>query len=457
MPRIRLARTTAFRAALVYTIVFTLVSAAGLAVIYWATATHVQAQVDSRLQLETQLLIRQYQLQAVPALVETIRQRSTEEGGRVIFFYLLEGPGRERIAGQPRRWPEALADEFATVPLLEIFPESHSDDPVRVLATTLPGGYRLLVGRDLNEERSLLDKTLWVAGGVTMALFLTALAGSVWLGRQSIRRIDGVNRAAHQIMGGDMARRLPVTGQGNEFDALAREVNAMLDRIEQLMSSLRQVSDNVAHDLRSPLSRLRNRLEVTLLEARSEDEYRQVLEQTIADADELLKTFNALLSIAQAEAGVSREQAAEVDLAVLAEDMADLYGPVAEEGSLTFTCDIQPCPAVSGNRRLLSQALGNLLDNAIKYTPAGGSVCLSVGVVDGEPTLRVADSGPGIPDDQRERVLERFVRLDSARSTLGNGLGLSLVRAVAALHGARLVLSDNAPGLAVALHFPVPH
>lgn len=456
-PRSRLLRTTAFRAALSFAVLFSVLSGSGLAFIHWSTARHVEAQVDARLQLETNVLLQHYRSRALPALVQSVQQRSREDGGRSLFFYLVDGPDRQPVAGLPSRWPQGLEAGHATLSLAEVFPERAADadgaDRVRVLATPLGGGYRLLVGRDLNEERQLLRHTLSVAGGVTGALFLLALGASVWFGAGALRRIDAVSRTAHDIMGGEFGRRLPVTGRDDEFDELGRELNAMLDRIQQLMDGLRQVSDNVAHDLRSPLSRLRNRLEITLLEARSGDEYRAVLEQAIQDVDELLKTFNALLSIAQAEAGVSREHAAPVDLAALAEDLADLYGAAAEERGLRLETTIAAGVQVSGNRRLLTQAVANLLENAVKYTPPGGRIHLAVERTGAGARLTVADNGSGIPAAERQRVLERFVRLDSARSTPGNGLGLSLVRAVARLHNAELRLEDNHPGLRVVLAF----
>lgn len=457
MSRIRLPRTTAFRMALVYAGVFSLLSAVALGFIYWSTASYIEDQIDARLRLETQVLLDRYRRRALPALQESIRQRSRDDGQRQIFFYLLLGPNSERLVGHLTPWPEGLESAYATLRFGDVFRDGQGqvseDQKVRVLATRLAGGYRLLVGRDLNDEQALLKHTLRVILGTIGVLLLFALAGSIVMGYGTLRRIDAVSRTAGEIMAGNLSRRLPVGKQNNEFDELSREVNTMLERIEQLMAGMRQVTDNVAHDLRRPLSRLRNRLEVTLLEVRSETEYRTVLEQTLADAEELLHTFNALLSIAQAEAGVSRDDWTEIDLAALGEDLADLYGAVAEDNGVELNGSGASDIRVWGNRRLLAQAVGNLLDNAVKYTPAGGQVNLRIERMDAAPAIVVADTGPGIPAEAREQVLERFVRLDSARSTPGSGLGLSLVRAVARLHGARLILEDNKPGLRVTLRF----
>lgn len=451
MSRIRLLKTTALRLSLVYACAYSLLSAAGLGFIYWSTAGHVEAQIDARLRLETEVLLDRSRTRALPALREMVQQRSRGDGHRRIFFYRLRGPGGPAL-------PEASGRQgYATLRLGEVFAidpdREEADVPVRVLITALPGGYRLLVGRDLGDERRLLEHTLGVVLGVIAVTFLLAILASAWLGALTLRRIDAISRTAGEIIAGDLSRRIPIGARDDEFDALGRRLNAMLERIESLMAAMRQVTDNVAHDLRSPLSRLRNRLEVTLLEARREPEYREVIEKTIADADALLGTFNALLGIARAEAGVQRDDWTEVELKTLAEDLSELYGALAEDKGVELICRVDAAPTIRGHRQLLAQALSNLLDNAVKYTPAGGRIELVVAQTGGVPELRVADSGPGIPSAERERVLERFVRLDGARSSPGSGLGLSLVRAVAQLHDAQLRLADNRPGLRVSLRF----
>jgi signal transduction histidine kinase len=452
----RLFRTTVFRLSLLYACAYGLLSALGLGFTYWSTASHSQAQIDARLRLETDVLLNLYQTQALPALAENVRRRNRSDGPRQIFFYLLAGPDSVQRIDQLHPWPPQQRSVYATLRFSDVFQgareRSDGEDRVRVLMTVLPGDYRLLVGRDLNEERALLNHNLRVVLLVITITVLLATLGSVVLGRHTLRRIDAVSRTANAIVAGDLTKRVAITPRNDEFDELGRMINAMLERIEQLMTGMRQVTDNVAHDLRSPLNRLRTRLEITLLEARTPDEYRGVLEQTIGDADELLKTFNALLGIAQAEAGIQRDWA-EQDLTVLVEDLADLYGALAEERGIGFHWSAASTPRVRGNRQLLAQTLSNLLDNAVKYTPAGGRIELKTARLEGAPALIVADSGPGIPGAMREKVLERFVRLDNARSSPGNGLGLSLVKAVARLHGAALRLEDNQPGLRVTLLF----
>jgi signal transduction histidine kinase len=255
-------------------------------------------------------------------------------------------------------------------------------------------------------------------------------------------------------MAGDLGRRIALTGSRDEFDRLAESLNAMLDQIQRLIAGMRHVSDNIAHDLRGPLSRLRNRLEVALMDQTDPARYREALERTIVEADALLKTFNALLSIAQAEAGVPRTRFEPVDLGHVLADVADLYGAFAEEQRIALVAKPSPPTTVKGERHLLFQAISNLVDNALKFAPSEGHVSLEVSHDGPDAVVVVADDGPGIPAEARERVLERFVRLDASRATPGSGLGLSLVSAVARLHGGTIELGDNAPGLRAALRLP---
>jgi signal transduction histidine kinase len=266
-------------------------------------------------------------------------------------------------------------------------------------------------------------------------------------------RVDAINRTTRRIMAGDLSQRIALKGSRDEFDQLAANLNAMLDQIERLLGGMRQVTDNIAHDLRTPLNRLRSRIEVALLQEPDRAETRALLEATLADAQAMIATFNALLDIARAEAGSERGGFEAVDLTALGRDLADLYRPAAEDKRLTFEYHCAPGLYLRANRHLLAQALANLLDNAIKYTPRGGRVRLLIERGAHGPLIAVADSGPGIPEAERERVLQRFVRLDGTRSTPGNGLGLSLVDAVAKLHGAELTLTDNRPGLKASLSF----
>ncbi len=318
----------------------------------------------------------------------------------------------------------------------------------------LAGDFQLLVARDVDERyktEKLFTTTLPWSGLLMLAL---ALVGGGLISRNVLTRLDSINRTSREIMAGDLSRRVPVTRAGDEFDELASNLNRMLDRTERLMRGMREVTDSIAHDLRTPLNRLRNRLEGTLSQLDNESREGKEIGAAVDETDQLIGTFNALLLIAEAEAGVAREAMAPVDLPAVVEGVAELYGPVAEEKSVAL--EIAPCGAVTiaGNKRLISQALANLLDNAIKYTPSGGSVKVAVADTPSGVALSVADTGPGIPVEARAHVLERFVRLEESRNSPGTGLGLSLVAAVARLHDARLDLDDNKPGLKATLVFP---
>jgi len=451
----RLLRTNAFRLAALYLLLFAASVLALLAFIYFSTAGFVERQTEATIDAEITGLREEYADRGLPGLLEIIHARSNAPHGDSTL-YLVTDPSLHPIAGNLSAWPRArqIRPGWISFPV-----EVRTRDGL--VATTavasvfvLQDSFRLLVGRDLLDAsafRSRITRTLAWAALLTVAL---GVAGGLFMTRHMLRRVEAVNRTSARIIRGDLTQRVPLTGSGDEFDQLAGNLNAMLDRIERLMLGMRQVTDNIAHDLRTPLSRLRARLEVTLLERPDATRYADALRETIADADHLLGTFNALLSIAEAEAGSRRETMAVVDLAEIARSVAELYEPVADDKGLALSVDSDATIAVNGDRHLLSQAIANLLDNALKYTPAG-KVALSAHARDGTARVEVADSGPGVPADRREAVFDRFVRLEGSRSTPGNGLGLSLVRAVARLHGGEAWLEDNAPGLTAIFTLPM--
>ncbi len=455
----RLFRTTAVRLAFRYALIYLVVLVVAVAAFDWMSGRYINARMEAALAAEFAELSKMADSNSLSGLADAIQQRSREDAATTRLYLLTDKAG-EKIAGNLGAGPEEqsfVADgrvHKAWIDADLIPGRLYVDEAyLPVVARTLPGGERLLVAHTakqaagLHEVNELLIEVLG-------ASVLVALIMSIIMGRTILTRMDTIGRTAGEIMAGDLSQRVPVTRRHDEFDALAERLNRMLDRNQTLIRSMREVTDNVAHDLRSPLARLRNRLEVTLLEPRSDEEYRQAMNSCIEDADGLIKTFNALLGIAQAESGSVRAPFRAVDLNELARDLSELYEPLAETGGLSFSLRTAAGAAtVAGNRDLLAQAIGNLLDNAIKYTPAGGSVRLTVETADGAVTIGVADSGPGIPAAERTRVLGRFVRLDAARNTPGNGLGLSLVRAVAGLHDAELSLDDAHPGLRVSLNF----
>lgn len=448
----RLLRTLAFRIVLAYVAVFALSSASIVAFTYWNTKRALDAETDQVIQAEIMGLSEQYQRLGLAGLTDVIISRSAHNSQTL---YLLTGPRRRPIAGNLDGWPavEAQSGDFIEFDYLRHSGDTQETRRARGRIFRLTGGFQLLVARDVHERyesQRLFTTTLpWSVG----LLLLLGLGGGVLLSRNLLTRLDSINTTSKEIMAGDLSRRVPVTRSNDEFDALATNLNLMLERIEQLMLGLREVTDSVAHDLRSPLNRLRNRIEGVSMRLDPESEEGIEVEAAVAETDHLIATFNALLLIAEAEAGVVREAMALVDLPSVVEGVAELYAPVAEEKAIGIAIEIADPPPIEANRSLVSQALANLVDNAIKYTPEGGHIEIAVRETPAGIALSVADSGSGIPAEDRERVIDRFVRLESSRNSPGTGLGLSLVAAVARLHEAAFELADNKPGLKATLVF----
>jgi signal transduction histidine kinase len=456
----RLFRTTAVRLTLRYALAYAVVMGLLLATLYWISNRYVDSQVEAGLEQELFSLTSKFESGGPQQLAQAISQREENglEDGR---YYLLVGRDGARIAGNLLGWPpDSNIPYDSKVHSIwvedDIIPGTRYNDDAYwpVIARELPDGSRLMLARSVRQAEDLQESTLYLMTFILVIAVLLALAMGVTLGRTILGRMDTISRAAGEIMAGDLSRRVPASDSNDEFDALADRLNSMLDRIQQLIKGIREVTDNVAHDLRSPLSRLRNRLEVTLLEGRSNDEYRHAIGKTIEDAESLITTFNTMLGIAQLDSGNNRTQWGHVDLNTLASDLEELYKPVAELKGQEFRLVTGEPAEITGSRDLLAQAIGNLLDNAIKYTPEGGTILLQVKRLEDATEVLVRDSGAGIPAAEREHVLERFVRLESSRHTQGNGLGLSLVKAVVHLHGAELRLGDAGPGLIVTLRFP---
>jgi signal transduction histidine kinase len=446
-------RTQAFRIIAIYLGIFALSALALVGFVYWNTALVLDRQNDETIDAEITGLVEQYQRQGMPGLTDVIISRSVrgEQG-----LYLLANNDRRVIAGNLDSWPQVQPTgngliEFAYERRIGSSPELRR---ARGRIILLRQGFYLLVARDVHERRELealfTAMLLWGAG----LMIVLGFAGGVIISRNFLARLDVINRTSRQIMAGDLSKRVPVSRAGDEFDALAGHLNRMLDRIERLLHGMREVSDNVAHDLRSPLNRLRNRLEMAAMRHPADSDTARDIDSAVQETDRLIATFNSLLLIAEAEAGSVRESMDTFSLGNVIEGVGELYGPLADEKNITFTVEKAPLPAmIRGNQNLISQAVANLLDNAIKYTPEGGSIVVSLEQTAGGPQVVVADNGPGIPLEERRRVTDRFVRLESSRNSPGTGLGLSLVAAVARMHDAELLLDDNQPGLRAVLRF----
>jgi hypothetical protein len=446
-------RTQAFRIVAIYLAIFALSAIAMAGFVYFNTALVLDRESDATIEAEITGLVEQYQRLGLPGLIDAITGRSVR-GDRGL--YVLANNDRRVIAGNLDTWPQVMpvsngSVEFSYERRIGAAPQLRS---ARGKVLMLTQGFYLLVARDVDERRALenLFETalLWGAG----LMIVLGLAGGLLISRNFLARLDVINRTSRQIMGGDLSRRVPVTRAGDEFDDLSGHLNRMLDRIERLLHGMREVSDNVAHDLRSPLNRLRNRLELAAMRQPPDSDTARDFEAAVQETDRLIGTFNALLLIAEAEAGSVRETMQDFSLSEVIEGVGELYGPLAEEKRLRFTVK-KPAEGaiVHGNRNLISQALANLVDNAIKYTPSGGTIVVALENGADSASVVVADNGPGIPPEDRARVTERFVRLESSRHSPGTGLGLSLVAAVARLHEAELSFDDNRPGLRASLSF----
>lgn len=465
----KLIRTTAFRLTLVYLLLFALFAASLLGYFAWNTRRMITEQITDTVNSELSELTEQYTRGGLRGLVTAVEGRALRPGANL---YLVTTPQGQGVAGNVSSLEPGVMDhpgwaETFYKRLEETDTKSHY---ALVKVSQLSGGFRILVGRDLEERRRLFAIVAKAAQWSVLIVVVLGLGGGVFVARRVLRRIDAMTGTTQRIMAGDLSERLPVGRSGDEIDRLAENLNAMLERIEALMVGLKEVSDNIAHDLKTPLTRLRNRAEEALAKASNEGEYRAALERTIDESDGLIRTFNALLMIARAESGQARDNMIDFDAAEVAHGIHELYEPLAEDKGLTL--DVAADAAtIHGNRELISQALANLVENAIKYgQPAGapaGNDPVGSGAAAKNPDilieahregdnvlLSVTDHGPGIPEADRQRAVERFVRLEASRTQPGSGLGLSLASAVATLHGGDLRLADSQPGLRVTLVIP---
>lgn len=456
----RFLRSTSFRLVAWYAAVFGISVAVLIWVVYLITGAALEQQIKDSVERETRVLVDVYRNRGLENTMRGINRRLAElKSPRM--YYLLQDTTGERIVGNlPAMGP---ADGWATmeVPASSQTPVEDEDDAVGgrsmfALGTRLPDGRFLLIGE--NRYRSIKAKeAILVAMGWCIAVtVLLAVLGGVLINAGFMRRIEDINRTSRAIIAGSLSNRVPTRGSGDEMDQLAVNLNAMLDRIQSLMESLKRVSDDIAHDLRTPLSRLRHRLEAARESARTGADGTAVVEASIAEVDAILETFAALLRIAQIESGSRRSAFAEVDLGQVASGVAETYSAVAEDRGQRVVAQVEGSTLVLGDRELLTQMIANLVENSIRYSPAGTDVAVTLAQEKGEPVLGIADTGPGVPEQEREKVLERFYRLEASRTTPGSGLGLALVKAVADLHGATLELLDNNPGLRVIVRFPSP-
>jgi signal transduction histidine kinase len=443
--------TSPFRIAIVYSIVFAIGAATLIYAVDFAVSRVVDGSTDNLIEAEVQGLREQMLVLSRSDFIELVEQRSQDQDVRGAV-YLMVDPQLRPVAGNVPAWPKINTKEKWFLFKVSVpFGDETREHEMRARYFALPGGYQMLVGHDVQERQDV--KSLMMRGLIAAVVLtlLLGLGGGFWMGRRILAQAGAISAVATQIMRGDLSQRLPVRDADDEINTLAREINTMLDKIEQLTLGMRTVLDSAAHDLRTPLNRLQASAEGAMTALVPGSAERRVLERVTVEVDQMRSTLDALLRIALAETGtVAREP---VDLSELVGSVVELYAPVSEERGIVLDSSVAPGAHVQGNRQLLAQALANLLDNAIKFTPDGGHIRVVLDGSGSAPQVIVEDSGPGIPADKREIVLGRRVRLDEARKFPGSGLGLSLVAAVTKLHGAHLVLDDAGPGLRVSLKF----
>jgi len=454
----KLLRSTSVKLALLYLLLFTssVIVLAGF--LYWATAGYMERQARETIEAEIQGLSERYEQTGLAGLSFTIQQR-LKRNPTSASIYLLVDPNGQRVLGNLDRWPKVNPDAQGWVELW-LSSDKVLDDkahPARAQLFTLRGGFGLLVGRDMEYLRNLELLILEALGWGVLLTTLLGLAGGLWIGRRFLRRVEQLNRTAQEIMAGDMAQRMPLRGSDDELDSLASTLNQMLDRINTLMTGVKQVSDNIAHDMRTPLSRLRQTLESAQDSRLDHDEQQTRIEQAVQEADHLLGTFNALLRIGNIESRRQRQAFEPISMNQLVEDVVELYEPIAEDREQSI--ELQQCTVgpIQGDRNMLFQVLANLLDNALKYSPDQGHISVSMTQpAQNQLELNITDSGPGIPDELQTKVFQRFYRMEESRTTPGNGLGLSLVKAVCELHDIDIQLRNCQPGTEIRLLIPLP-
>lgn len=450
-------RSSTLRLALICIASFGVAVLALFGYVYWSTASFVLSRADESIAAERAALRDTYDAGGRAALADAIAQRVGDRrlDDRV---YVFADSSFTPVAGNLAAWPPALKGETgrATVKTPDWKPGSGQNAVLRVSQETLPTGEHLLVGRDIGDLAAFAGR---IKTALTLAIALTfMLAGvaSLAVTRRTVGRIESINAASRAIMQSGLGERIPLRGTQDEWDQLAENLNLMLDRIEALMDEVKQVTDNVAHDLRTPLARIRGRLEKASTRRRNPEDDRAVIGDTLADLDGVLRMFTSLTRISQIETRDRTAAFRRVDLAELTAAVAELFDAAAEDRGIALTTSADPDVSVTGDRDLLFDAMANLVDNAIKHGRAAGRVTLAVSAGDGAPVISIADDGPGIPAHELPHVFKRFYRLERSRRTPGNGLGLSLVAAVARLHGARVDMRNRAPGLDVRLQFPRP-
>jgi len=450
VPKIRIFQSTVFRLAATYVVLFALSVVVLGVMTYFATSIALLHTVDARIKDASAVLQEDYQTGGVPRLLAGVNARLKDHRGHALLYLVLDSSG-DTLAGQlpviPKRSGWSYSDYI----------ENESDNDVgslRVLLTPLAGGIQLAIAADLEQVEDAKDAVTNAFFSAFFAVVVLGTVGGVALSFALLRRVDAIRLTAEAISDGDLSKRIPLRGNGDDLDRLSQTLNHMLDRIAGLMESLRQVSADIAHDLKTPLARLRQRLEAAERVSRSAEDYNAAIEAAVANVDEILATFSALLRIAQIEAGTRRAGFRDVNLSNIFTTVIEAFAPAAEDAGQCLVAEISDDVHVFGDHELLTQMMANLVENAIRHTPAGTRIVVTLRSDGGNVKASVIDNGPGVPETERLRLFQRFYRLEHSRSTPGSGLGLSLVKAIADLHDIAVGVQGAAPGFAVTLTFP---
>lgn len=450
----RILHSTLFRLSLLYAAFFCISISVLLIFVYYSIVREMEDQIKHRISAQINSSVAAYRAHGIE---DVKRQMSDfiEEEDEGLAISLLMDPQGKAVSGNLENWPVDV--EFSEKWMMFDIESTRGDDYVHILASdiTLPDGHRLLMGYSLrgpNRTKQTVVDVLSVS--IVLSLIFTLL-GSAMFSRAIKRRLERVNQICAQVIGGNLDVKVPTTGGADEFDQLADNVNKMLSRIVELVKGLQQTSDNIAHDLRTPLNRHRIRLEGLINHLPAPEKCQEQLKSGVEEIDTLVETLNSILRISQAQSGVASSHFVTFDLSATVADVVDFYADLAEQKQITVEQDIAPGVSVTADKSLLTQAIANLLDNAIKYTPRGGKAGITLYAQERMLVCCVSDNGPGIPPEFHEKVKERFFRMETSRTSPGTGLGLSLADAVARLHRGTLTLEDNAPGLTVRLRLPI--
>lgn len=449
----RVLRAASFRLTLFYAVLFMASAGALFATVYVTATAAMQNDMAAVLRSEALQLAEIHSRSGLTGLAQQIARRMNFRT-RGPIFYLLQAPnGRVVVGNLPGMPPVNGVVDFVPQPDM---PETDIERAkLTGFGLTLPDGAFLLVAQDATRLTDMQHATVQAFAWASGLTLLLAIAGGAFLSNSFLRRIDTITRTSRAIMEGDLSARIPVRGTHDEIDQLIANLNAMLARIQQLMDGLRQVSSDIAHDLRTPLGRLRQHLEDARERAKTTADYDSATDAAIEEADELLETFSALLRIAQVEAGAQKSAFTDIDLSALARSVGEAYQPAAEDSGHTLDIRIEDGVHLIGDRQLLAQMISNLVENALRHTASGSTVTLAMQRTNAGFRIEIADNGPGIPEAERGKVFDRFYRLDRSRSTAGSGLGLAMVKAIAGLHGLTIELTDRKPGLGVVIQ-PAP-